>query len=115
MDNYTIDKLIDVLNKNLRQQFDDFNLIKLSFNNSISKEFVGESFVYIYDVLHILLSNAIIHSSFDNLSELKIVLEITEIDDEFVYFCIKNNLSQNCNCEQIESSIKKIINLNLKL
>lgn len=108
MENYTIDKLIDVLNKNLSQQFDNFNLIDLKINNSVSKEFVGGSFVYLYDVLHILLSNSIIHSQFENLNELKIVLETTEISDELVCFCIKNNYSKVCNCERVEESIKKI-------
>ena len=111
MENYTIDKLVDVLNKNLCQQFDDFNLIDLKTNNSVSKEFVGESFVYLYDVLHILLSNAIIHSRFTNLNELKIVFETTEISDDLVCFCISNNYSKICSCEQIEESIKKINNI----
>ncbi len=113
MENYTIDKLLDVLNKNLCQQFDDFNLINLTTNNLISKEFVGESFVYIYDILHILLSNAIIHSKFEDLHELRIIFEISEIHDEFVSFCIKNNFSRDCKYEQIEASIKKINNIYL--
>ncbi len=111
MENYTIDKLIDVLNKNLCQQFDDFNLIDLKINNSISKDFVGESFVYLYDILHILLSNAIIHSKFENLNELKIILETTEISDEYVSFCIKNNYSEACSRKQVEESIRKINNI----
>lgn len=111
MENYTIDKLIDVLNKNLCQQFDDFNLIDLKIDNSISKEFLGESFVYLYDILHILLSNAIIHSKFENLNELKIVLETKEISDDVVSFCIKNNYSKICSFKQIEESIKKINNI----
>ena len=111
MENYTIDKLIDVLNKNLCQQFDDFNLIDFKTNNSISKDFVGESFVYLYDILHILLSNAIIHSKFENLNELKIILETTEISDECVSFCVKNNYSEACSREQVEESIRKINNI----
>ncbi len=113
MENYTLDKLINVLSNNLCQQFDDFRLIKLTTNNSISKEFVGETFVYFYDILHILLSNAIIHSKFDNLNELEIVFETTEIDDNLVSFCISNNFSQNCNYEKIKESVEKINNIYL--
>ena len=57
MENYPFEKLINVLNKTLRQQFDDFNDINVNIQNDITEEFQGETFIYLYDIFLILISS----------------------------------------------------------
>lgn len=108
MENYSMENLVEVLNKNMYQQFDDFGKIDLTINNFVSKMLVGETFVYIYDVLQILFSNAIIHSKFDDLKDLKIVFDIYEVENDRICFSLKNNFSEKCDLNCVNDSIEKI-------
>ncbi len=108
IENYSLDNLLNVLSKSMQQQFDDFADIEINIDNQISEDFAGETFVYFYDMLQILFSNAIIHSHFEKLKDLSINLNITQSDD-IIIFNITNNISCDCDVSKSQSS-SEIIN-----
>ena len=108
MGNFSFDELISVLNKTLQQQFDDFGKINFEIINNVTSDFTGETFVYLYDVLQILFSNAIIHSKHDNLEDLNISLTLEKSTLDKVCLSLQNNYSINVDKNRVDKSVEKI-------
>ena len=101
VENYSFDKMINVLNKTMQQQFDDFSEVNINVENDVTDKIKGTSFVFFYDMLQILLSNAMIHSHFKKSSDLFIDLKIKQ-NEENIIFIIENNIC----CEGSEKKSK---------
>lgn len=111
MENYSIDKLFNVLKKTLHQQFGDFNNVDIKIENEIREDFKGETFIYLYDIFQILFTNAIVHSGFSDLKSLQVNLSIKKTTDEGISFCVSNNFSNQNDFEKMNNSIDKINNI----
>lgn len=110
MNNYDWNKLLDVLKNTLLQQFNNFDQVKLNININSTSEMLGETFVYFYDVLQIIFSNAIIHAKFENFKDLKLDF-IVEESEKHICFSLTNNISKNVNQEKTLEAVNQINNV----
>ncbi|MBE6742323.1 MAG: hypothetical protein E7570_08505 [Ruminococcaceae bacterium] len=110
MNNYDWNKILDVLKNTLLQQFNNFDQVKLNINIKSSSEMLGETFVYFYDVLQIIFSNAIIHAKFESFNELKLDF-IVEESEKNIDISLTNNTSKNINQAKTLESVNQINNV----
>lgn len=106
MDPFNWEQLFNVLTKTLSQQFEGVDKINLNKCYDINTTLNGNTFVYFYDALLIILTNAIQHSKFDKYEDLKLDCSIIETEYE-LKFVIKNNISDKANINDIDESISK--------
>lgn len=124
---FLISELIDFCLQIERDMNKDFEKTIVSIKNGYQNRFQGYIFPYLVDIIGILFRNAVQHSKFNDLSELKIELVIDKIGDcvlpEVLYngipdnirdsvnmvINIKNNLSKSVNENEVEEIVHEII------
>lgn len=104
--------LVDTCETINKRVFLNYSLISVDKNINSNSKIQGKYFSYFVDILIIVFTNAYYHSGFiDNVSDLKIDLEISEKED-FLHIYVKNNLAQNVVIKDLN---KKILDIQTKI
>ena len=100
---YSWNDLISITKKSFEDQVENFKTIDFIYEDNSKSVLRGDTFSNFYDIFEILINNAIQHSGFSNISDLKISIKIEETDNGF-NVVILNSLS-DCIDKNILNSV----------
>lgn len=109
-EDYTFEDLIETSKEIDKNLFSDFDKIRFNCTNSLNVKFNGDTFRYFIDIILIIFNNAINHSGYkDTLTNLEINYSFSS-DSKHLYLAFENNLDEDINFQELDSTINKINN-----